>query len=181
MSSKSTSRRQPRLEAIRDALAKATEYLSAHPDEAVYTDSVATAVLEEGLRISVTGPAGESLVMDMPPSVGGAGSAPSAGWMLRAATAGCVATLVAMRAAQLGHRLRSLEVVVDSVSDDRGILGIDPSTPAGPLSARIAVRLSAGGASEEELASLATWAVHHCPVADAVRRAIPVTVEVQVA
>lgn len=167
-------------EALRDALANATEYLALHPEEAVYTDSAATAVLEEGLRVSVTGPAGETLATDMPPSVGGTGSAPSAGWMLRAATAACVATLAAMRAARLGHRLGSLEVVVDSVSDDRGILGIDPTTAAGPLSSRVWVRLSAPGVEADELRALAHWAVDHCPVADAVRRAVPLTVEVQV-
>jgi uncharacterized OsmC-like protein len=165
---------------IRDALAKATEYLTLHPDEAVYTDSTATAVLGQGLQVSVTGPSGETLVTDMPTSVGGAGSAPSAGWVLRAATASCVVTLAAMRAAQLGHRLGSLEVVVDSISDDRGILGIDPTTPAGPLSSRVLVRLSAPGVEADELRALARWAVDHCPVSDAVRRAIPLTVEVEV-
>jgi uncharacterized OsmC-like protein len=165
---------------IRDALAKATEYLALHPDEAVYTDSAATAAMGEGLQVSVTGPAGETLVTDMPPSVGGAGSAPSAGWMLRAATASCVVTLAAMRAARLGYRLGSLEVVVDSVSDDRGILGMDPTTPAGPVSSRVLVRLSAPGVEADELRALACWAVDHCPVADAVRRAVPLTVEVEV-
>lgn len=165
---------------IRGALEKATEYLTLHPDEAVYTDSAAKAVLGEGLQVTATGPAGETLVTDMPPSVGGAGSAPSAGWMLRAATASCVAALAAMRAARLGHRLESLEVVVDSVSDDRGILGIDSSTPAGPLSSRVRVRLSAPGVEADELRALARWAVDHCPVSDAVRRAVPLTVEVEV-
>jgi organic hydroperoxide reductase OsmC/OhrA len=85
-----------------------------------------------------------------------------------------------MRAARLGHRLESLEVVVDSVSDDRGILGIDSSTPAGPLSSRVRVRLSAPGVGADELRALARWAVDHCPVSDAVRRAVPLTVEVEV-
>ena len=166
--------------AIRAALGKATDYLTLHPEEARYTDSAATAVLGEGLQVTATGPAGETLATDMPSSVGGAGSAPSPGWMLRAATACCVVSLAAMRAAQLGHRLGSLEVVVDSVSDDRGILGIDPTTPAGPLSSRVLVRLSAPGVEAAELRALALWAIDHCPVSDAVRRAVPLTVEVEV-
>ena len=44
--------------------------------------------------------------------------------MFRAAYASCVATLIAMRAAEEGWSLGMLEVTIDSESDDRGILGI---------------------------------------------------------
>ena len=112
----------------------------------------------------------------MVPSVGGEGSAPSAGWLLRAALASCVATLVAMRAAQRGVELAGVEVSVDSESDDRGILGIDPDVPAGPLSMRLSVR--AGAADGTGADDIVSWAVEHCPVYDAIRRAIPVSVSV---
>jgi uncharacterized OsmC-like protein len=160
------------LEPIRAALAAASSYLSEHPDEAHYTDSAATATVDGGLRISVTGPDGATLVTDMPHSVGGGGSAPSPGWFLRAAEASCVATLMTMRAASLGHPITGLSVTVDSESDDRGILGLDDSVPAGPLSTLIVVQAS--GISEPTLRELAEWAVAHCPVTDAVRRAVPI-------
>jgi uncharacterized OsmC-like protein len=163
---------------IREAIERATSYVAGHPEEAVYTASQATAVVESGLRVRVTGPADESAVTDMVTSVGGGGSAPSPGWLLRAAIASCVATIAAMRAAQLGYALGSLEVEVDSVSDDRGILGIDESVPAGPLSVRIAVRSTAPDVGRAEIESLVGWAVDHCPVADAVRRAVPLSVEI---
>src|SRR4051794_7791107 len=70
-------------ETIRGAIGAASAYLTEHPDEAAYTDSAATASLEDGLRVNVVGPAGESVTTDMPASVGGAASAPSAGWLLR--------------------------------------------------------------------------------------------------
>ncbi len=76
-------------------------------------------------------------------SVGDEGSAPSPGWLLRAAAASCVGTLVALRAATLDAAVESLEVTVDSESDDRGILGIDPAVPAVPLSLRVAVLVHA--------------------------------------
>jgi hypothetical protein len=41
--------------AIRDAVGAAITYLSQHPKEARYTDSEATAVLDEGLGVTVTG------------------------------------------------------------------------------------------------------------------------------
>jgi uncharacterized OsmC-like protein len=165
-------------EAIRDAIRAASEYLIENPDAARSTDSAATATVMDGLVVQVTGPGGETLTTDMVPSVGGTATAPSPGWLLRAAEATCVATLVAMRAAILGLTLDTLEVTVDSVSDDRGLLGIDEKVPAGPLSGRVAVRLTAERTDPAVLEEIAHWGVKHCPVCDAVERAIPVTVEV---
>jgi uncharacterized OsmC-like protein len=162
---------------IREAIEKATAYLREHPADAVSTDTRATAVVQSGLRVSVTGPGNESIVTDMVPSVGGEGSAPSPGWLLRAGMASCVATLLAMRAAQLGQTLDRVEVEVDSISNDRGILGIDASTPSGPLSVRIAVRVAAPSIERAQLETFVTWAIDHCPVVDAVRRAVPVNIE----
>jgi organic hydroperoxide reductase OsmC/OhrA len=82
-----------------------------------------------------------------------------------------------MRAAQQGLEPGRIEVVVDSESDDRGILGIDDSVHAGPISSRARVRIGENGASPEQLEALVRWADVHCPVQDAVRRAVPCTVE----
>jgi len=166
-------------DAIRTAIDGASAYLSEHPNEARYTDSSATAIVDDRLHTTVTGPSGERLETDMPGAVGGRGVAPSPGWFLRAATAACVSSLAAMRAAQLRIAGFSISVEVDSVSDDRGILGVDPTTPAGPMSMRIAIRVS-GPADQGVLDDVAHWAVEHCPVSDAVRRAVPVQVEVNV-
>jgi len=166
---------------IQDAIRSAQDYLSTHPDEARYTDSPASATLVNGLVVRVTGSGGESLTTDMVPAVGGTATAPSPGWLLRAAEASCVATLIAMRAAMLGITLDTLEVTVDSVSDDRGILGVDESIPAGPLSGRVAVRLTASGVEAATLEEIARWGVKHCPVCDALERAVPVTTEVSTA
>lgn len=167
------------MDQIAAALAAAGEYLGAHPDEARYTDSLATATIEDGLRVRVRGASGEELTTDMPTSVGGSGAAPSPGWLLRAAEAACVATLLAMRAAQLGIEAGRIEVDVDSISDDRGILGLaDDDVSAGPLSTRVAVRFAGADAGRSTLEALADWAVAHCPVTDAVARAVPLTVEI---
>lgn len=168
------------MDEIARALTAAGTYLTAHPEEARYTDGQATATVDGGLLVSVTGSNGEQMTTDMPQSVGGAGSAPSPGWFLRAAEAACVATLLAMRAAQLAVDPGRVEVVVDSISDDRGILGLANDVPAGPLSGRVAVRFTGSPAAREQLDELASWAVDHCPVTDAVRRAVPLSVEVSV-
>jgi len=167
---------------MRDKIQVAIDYLNEHPREARYTDDAAVARLTDPatLKVDVTGPAGAHITTDMPTSVGGSNSATSPGWYLRAAEASCVATLIAMRAAHQGIQVDDIEVTVDSESDDRGILGADLYTPAGPLSTRVAVRLRAVGAERQHLQKVVDWAVEHCPVTDAVRRAIPLSVELEI-
>jgi uncharacterized OsmC-like protein len=165
---------------IKGALTGAVEYLSANPAEARYRDGSAVATLRGGLVVDVVGRGGEAVTTDMVAAVGGTGSAPSPGWLLRAAAASCVATLIAMRAAMLDIELKALEVTVDSESDDRGILDIDPSVPAGPLSLRVAASVRAAGADTERLREVVAWGISHCPVTDAVERAVPVEVSIEV-
>lgn len=158
---------------IGEAVAAASAYLTEHPDEARYRDSVAIARIESGLSVTVSGADGATLRTDMPTGIGGTASAPSPGWVMRAAAASCVASLVAIRAASLGIEVRSVEVEVDSESDDRGILGLADDVPAGPLSTRVSVAIDTPGRSPVEIEEIAAWAVAHCPVVDAIRRAIP--------
>jgi organic hydroperoxide reductase OsmC/OhrA len=72
-----------------------------------------------------------------------------------------------------------VDVTVDSESDDRGILGLDASIPAGPLSTGVVVSIDAGGLDRDGLEALAAWAVEHCPVSDAISRAVPLSLEVR--
>jgi uncharacterized OsmC-like protein len=166
------------MEKIASAIAAASQYLTDHPEEARYTDSLARATLQSGLRVTVRGDSGEELTTDMPSSIGGGGSAPSPGWYLRAAEAACVATLIGMRAAHLGIEAGRVEVEVTSESDDRGILGLENEVPAGPLSTSIKVRFNRASVEHHALSELADWAVAHCPVVDAVMRAVPILVDV---
>ncbi len=163
---------------IARAIAEARSWVTANRQEARYRDGAATAVVEDGLRIQVTAPDGRSIVTDMSEGIGGGASAPSPGWLLRAANASCIATLIAMRAAELGVTLDGLEVVVDSESDDAGILDVDASIPPGPLSMRVAVRVATASAPDDEVRELIAWGVAHCPVCDAVKRAVPVELQV---
>ena len=124
------------------------------------------------------GPKCAALISDMPKGIGGGGAAPTPGWFLCAALANCDATVIAMRAAQLGVVLTRLEVTVDSVSDDRGILGLGDDIPPGPQSMRIRVAIAADGATPEQLRQIVEWAEAHSPVGDALRRSVPVSMEI---
>jgi len=165
---------------IGDAVARASAYLAEHPDEARYRDSVATATLGRNLRVDVTGPGGEKVSTDMPRGIGGEATVPSPGWLFRAATASCVASLIGIRAATLGLDLDpgDVEVAVDSESDDRGILGLDDDIAAGALSMKVVVRISDGSVGHEAREAIARWALDHCPVADSAARPVPIELEV---
>lgn len=166
---------------IQQSIEGVIKFLSDHPDECRYTDKAATAIVEEGLRCRAEGPNGAALISDMPKAIGGGGSAPSPGWLLRAALANCDATVIAMRDAQLGVTLTTLEVTVDSESDDRGLLGMDDTISAGPLSVRARVRIWADSVAPERLREIVEWAEAHSPVGDAIRRAVPSKIEVEIA
>jgi len=163
---------------IQQSIENAARFFSEHPERARTTDKAAVATLEEGLRCKAAGPNGAVLISDMPKGIGGGGAAPTPGWFLRAALANCDATLIAMRAAQLGIVLTKLEVTVDSVSDDRGMLGMGEDIPPGPQSMRVRVVIAADGVAPEQLRQIGEWAETHSPVGDAVRRAIPSRMEI---
>jgi len=164
---------------ISESVANATRYLTDHPDEARYRDSMAVARLVDGLRVDVRGADGSTLQTDMPKGIGGTDAALSPGWVLRAAIASCVTSMIGIRAAVLSWELDSVQVSVDSESDDRGILGMTDDVPAGPLSTRIAISVVAPGKARGEVENLVRWAVDHCPSADAIRRAVPLEVVIE--
>jgi uncharacterized OsmC-like protein len=166
------------MSSIGEAIRNATEYLTDHPEEARYTDSAAVATLGEGLKVTVSDPDGRKITTDMPEGVGGTDIAPSPGWLFRAALASCDTTLIAMRAAMLGVELEEIEVIIESESNDYGILGIDESIPPGPLSVNTKVRVKAEDADASAIHELVEWAFAHCPVGDATKRAVPMTVEI---
>jgi uncharacterized OsmC-like protein len=153
------------IDAIRDAQEKLARTIGGNPENARGKNVPATATLRDGLAFQVTGPRGESVQSDMPPAMGGAAAAPGPGWLMRAALASCTGTVIAMRAAKLGIELTTLEVTVDSESDNRGILGLDDQISAGLYGMRTQVRIGAANAGTEQLREIVQWADVHSPVA----------------
>jgi len=165
------------MQSIRVAIETASGHLKEHPEAAVGTDAAATAVREEGLRFRVDGPNGE-LVTDMSKSVGGGASAPTPGWLMRAALASCDATTVAMEAARDNVELSELKVTVESETDFRGVLGVDGSAHPGPLAVRVRIELAAPDATEDQLREIVERAEAHSPVRDAISREVSMSTEV---
>ena len=166
---------------IREAIDKTSRLLAEQPEKALSKNAPATARLLDGLRCEVgKGPNGETLYTDMPPTMGGAASAPAPGWMLRAALASCTATTIAMRAAKLGVNLTTLEVTVESYSDTRGILGLDEKISAGLSSLATRVKIGATDVPADELRELAEWGDRHSPVSCTARIPPSYALEVEV-
>src|SRR5919198_3946356 len=155
------------MESISRAIATASDHLIEHPEAGSGTDTAATAVREEGLRFRVDGPNGE-VITDMSKTVGGGATAPTPGWLLRAALASCDATAVAMDAASEGVELTALTVTVESESDFRGALGVGDSVPPGPSAVRVRIQLAGANATEDQLNEIVQRAESRSPVRDAV-------------
>lgn len=163
---------------VRQAIERLSATFATDPAKA-RVKSAATARLAEGLRCEVTGPRNEHIATDMPPPIGGKGSAPNPGWYLRAAVASCTATVIATRAAKLGITLRQLAVTVESEGDQRGLLGLDERISAAIGGWRLKVAIS-GDAPEATLRELVAWADAHSPVGCTVRQPFACALEVEV-
>ena len=110
---------------IRQSIENVFSYFKSYLKETRSADKLATTILMDGLRFQATRPSGAELISDMPQVLGSGGTAPSPGWLMLAELANCGATLITIRAAQLGVQLTVLEVTAESISDDRGMLGMD--------------------------------------------------------
>lgn len=165
---------------IREAIENVSAAISTDPSKARSKNAPATARLTAGLQCEISGPHNERLVTDMPPAMGGMASGPNPGWLLRGALASCTATVIAMRAAKLGMVLSSLEVTVESDSDNRGILGLDEDVSAGLASVRMKVKIGAPEASPATLREIVAWADAHSPVGCTMRQAPGCSLDVEV-
>ncbi|RKZ35736.1 MAG: hypothetical protein DRQ37_05755, partial [Gammaproteobacteria bacterium] len=169
------------VEHIQQSVGNVITYLTENPDAAVSAGPPTKAVMEGGLQCRATGADGQTIVTDMPEAVGGGGTAPSPGWLLMAALVTCDTTRIALRAAELGIALDTLEVSVESVYDDRGLFGMDPPVQAGPLSVLTQVTIGAAGVDENVLRGIVDHAVTCSPVADRLPREASTQVEVTIA
>jgi uncharacterized OsmC-like protein len=139
---------------VRESLERLHGVFLERPAAAKKSNPPASATWQDALRCEVTGPHGERMITDMPPAMGGDGTGPNPGWLLRASMASCTATTIAMRAARLGIALSSLKVTVHSETDARGMVGIDGvSTALSGL--RMSIEIGAEDVPDQQLRDLA--------------------------
>jgi uncharacterized OsmC-like protein len=169
---------------IAAALRRMEDVLKQRPQFGLRDDAPATAVWTSGMRVVSAHANGTKTETDMPVALGGTGDRVSPGWLFRASLASCATTCIVMAAAAAGIELTRLEVVAGSRSDTRGLLGMrdEEGNPvfAGPGDVSLSVRIAAAGVSPERLRSLVEESQRCSPIPDAVRRALPVAVAVEV-
>jgi uncharacterized OsmC-like protein len=171
-----TTARHPRVGGLIRSL---RQYLTANPERASQPDSAAVATtIDADLRCVIDG--GDLTVRtDMPSGLGGRGVFPSPGWYVRAGVAACAATAIAMRAAELDVALDRLQVTAQSRSDARGLMGMG-AIDAGPESVSVHVEISAPGTSEDVVRDIVAYADANAPNSDAIRRAIPMSLTLEI-
>lgn len=91
------------------------------------------------------------------------------------ALAGCVTTTFVLHAMARGISIRRLATELEGEIDLQGLLGLDPSVPAGYQQIRITMDVEAD-CSEEALEDLLAYAQAHSPVCNTVCRPVPVVV-----
>ena len=133
---------------IREAQDKYIKTITKDPAKGRSKNAPATATLQDGLKLRVTGPRGEPVETDMPSLVGGTASGPAPSWLMRADRLSRTASTIAMRAARSVFVLHTLQVTKESRSDYRGFLGVDESVSAALMGLRTRERTRVKGADD---------------------------------
>ncbi len=172
------------LQHIATAVERASAALKRRPDLAAYEDTPATARWTGGLHCMTSHPNGTTIETDFPEGIGGAGGHVSPGWLMRASLASCAASSIVFCAAAASIELTSIEVVVGSNSDARGMLGvadedggaIDPA----PRAFDVVIRVAARGVSKARLEALVETSQRCSPVPAALAHGVPAHVRVEI-
>jgi len=86
-------------EQIATAMERVASVLRRKPQAGITEDTPATARWDGDLRVVARNAQGAEVATDMPVELGGSDTAPTPGWLLRAAIASCAVTRIAMAAA----------------------------------------------------------------------------------
>ena len=161
---------------IREAIERISSVITDQP-EARAKNVPATARLLDGLRCEVKGPNGESVLTDMPPTMGGTASAAAPGWLLRASWRAVPPPLLRCVRRGLGQS--------NSTGSNSQLLR--RSRPAG-FDDRSSWSIADHGSREDrcpdvpadQLRALAEWGDHHSPIACTARSSPDYSLEVEV-
>ena len=169
---------------IAAAMERVHSVLSRRPEAGIHDDAPATAAWQGATRVVVRHANGTAVPSDMPTELGGTGDLVTPGWLFRAGLAACATTSIALAAAARGIELSALEVKVASRSDTRGLLGMADAQGepvwAGPNDVTMSVRIAAPGVAPERLRALVEAGCRCSPVPNAVERATPVDLRIDV-
>jgi uncharacterized OsmC-like protein len=172
------------MERIAAAVHRVESILQRRPEAGLHDDVPAVARWEGGARVISSHPNGAAVATDLPSELGGTGDAVTPGWLWRAALSSCLTTRIVMAAAVDGIDLSSVEVLANSRSDLRGLLGMKAACgallSAAPSDVQLLVRIRAPAVSHERLQALVAQSQACSPVQIAASQALPIEVRVEV-
>ena len=170
---------------IAEAMQRVETVLRRKPAAGQQDDTPATARWNRGARFVASHPNGIQVATDMPTELGGTGDQVTPGWLFRAGLAACSATSILMAAAAEGIELTTLEVDAGSRSDTRGLLGMKDADGepfyGGPGDVRLHVRIAAADVEADRLRAVVHAGVGRSPVPNAVTRATPLDLRIDIA
>jgi uncharacterized OsmC-like protein len=170
---------------VATAMQRAKQVLQRRPEAGLHDDAAAMACWQGGTRIISSHANGMHMSTDMPSELGGTGDQVTPGWLFRAGLASCLATCIAMAAADEGIELTKLEVLATSRSDARGLLGVrdgnDEPVFAGPSEVQLHVRIGAHGVAAEQLQALVRSSQLRSPISNVVQCATPLALQIEIA
>ena len=114
------------------------------------------------------------ITIDEPEVLGGTNQGPNPVEVLLGALGTCQQIVIAAYAAALGIELNEIEIDVRGKLDLRGLLSV-AEVPSGFQSINFEARIEAKNASAEQLETLKSLALAHCPVLDTLQRPVSVT------
>ncbi len=151
--------------------------LKAQPEKAVISITAASRMVDGNSWLSEVRVRDHTLTGDVPGNFGGTDRGPKPTEFLLVGLATCHEVTYRVVAESLGILLDGISVTVTGVSDARGFIGLDDRFRAGFLEVRGTVTLDTT-ASEADVERLRQMVEKHCPVLDALRAPVPVTMEV---
>ncbi|MBS0379990.1 MAG: OsmC family protein [Proteobacteria bacterium] len=166
---------------IAGALQRVRSVLQRRPDAADHVDDPVRACWKGGMHVVSHGERGFQVATDMPRELGGGGVEITPGSLLRAGLAACLATRIAMEAAERGVALARLEVIATSRSDVRGLLAMPAvdgaPVPPEPRDFELQVSIAAAGVDPSQLEEMVRACQRSSPVAAALRH--PATLRIE--
>jgi uncharacterized OsmC-like protein len=151
--------------------------LKTRPETAMVSITAASRVVDPEGWLSEIKVRDHTLIGDLPLSFGGTDRGPKPTEFVLVGLATCHEVTYRVVAESLGIPLDGVSVTVTGVSDARGFMGLDDRVRPGFAEVRGTVTLDTP-ASQADVERLRQMVEKHCPVLDALRVPVPVTMEV---
>lgn len=167
----------PSPDQIKAALDRAANTIVLKPSVGQRVYAVA-AVVEDGLACRVEEKE-HSLLVDLPPSMGGDGGGPSPSMLMRAALSSCVAIGIKMWAARRGVAIDRIAVRLETDVDARGQFGVADDVSPGFEDIRLEIDIRSP-VDPELIRDIIRTSLRYSPLMDAVREPQEISTHIRI-